>query len=70
LVAEAMKRVVPLDQLPLGEFQSAHAALDESVYDVLGTKRAVAAFTSYGSTNPEQVAHQLATWRQRLEEIS
>jgi argininosuccinate lyase len=68
LVALAMKRGVPLAKLPLDEFRSAHAALDESVYDILGVERAVAAFTSYGSTHPEQVEHQLARWRERLNE--
>ena len=66
LVATAMKRGVPLAELPLDEFQAAHPSLDKRVFDVLGAERAVAAFTSYGSTNPEQVAHQLAHWRQRL----
>jgi argininosuccinate lyase len=68
LVAKAMKRGVPLSGLPLEEFQAAHAALDKSVYDVLGVDRAVEAFSSYGSTNPEQVAHQLELWRERLSE--
>jgi argininosuccinate lyase len=67
LVKAAMKRGVPLAELPLTEFQSAHPALDESAFQVLGARQAVEAFTSYGSTNPEQVAHQLATWRERLE---
>jgi argininosuccinate lyase len=67
LVAVAMKRGVPLTQLPLEEFQSVHAPLDKSVYDVLGVERAIAAFNSYGSTNPAQVEHQLAAWRERLE---
>ena len=66
LVASAMKRGVPLAGLPLEEFQAAHASLDKSVYDVLGVEHAVATFTSYGSTNPEQIAHQLAAWRERL----
>jgi argininosuccinate lyase len=66
LVAAAMKRRVPLAELPLEEFQSAHKALDKSVYNILGAQRAVAAFSSYGSTNPEQVDHQLALWRERL----
>jgi argininosuccinate lyase len=68
LVAAAMKRGVPLSKLSIDELRSAHAALDENVYDVLGVERAVAAFTSYGSTNPEQVEHQLACWRERLNE--
>jgi argininosuccinate lyase len=66
LVSTAMKRGVPLSKLPLEEFTAAHASLDKSVYDVLGAERAVEAFTSYGSTNPEQVEHQLANWRERL----
>ena len=66
LVASAMKRDVPLAELPIEEFQSAHAALDKSVYDILGVHRALEAFTSYGSTNPEQVEHQLNNWRERL----
>jgi argininosuccinate lyase len=66
LVATAMKRGVPLAKLPLKEFQQAHPALDESVYGVLGVAQAVEAFTSYGSTNPAQVEHQLAAWREKL----
>jgi argininosuccinate lyase len=66
LVAAAMRRGVPLSKLPLAEFQSAHEALGSEVYDILGAERAVGAFSSYGSTNPEQVEHQLAIWRERL----
>ncbi len=70
LVADAMKRGVPLADLPPEEFQSAHRSLDKSVYNLLGVQRAVEAFTSYGSTNPEQVEHQLALWRERLADDS
>ncbi|HJQ79535.1 MAG TPA: argininosuccinate lyase [Lacipirellulaceae bacterium] len=66
LVATAMQRRVPLADLPLEEFQSAHASLDKSVFDVLGVEHAVEAFTSFGSTNPKQVEQQLAAWRERL----
>jgi len=66
LVGTAMKRGVPLAELPLEEFQAAHPSLDKSVFDVLGVDHAVAAFSSYGSTNPEQVTHQLQLWRERL----
>jgi argininosuccinate lyase len=66
LVGSAMKRGVPLAALQLAEFQAAHPDLDESVFDVLGVDHAVAAFTSYGSTSPEQVAHQLQLWRERM----
>jgi argininosuccinate lyase len=66
LVATAMKRGTSLALLSLEEFQAAHPSLDQSVYEILGAQRAVEAFTSYGSTNPDQVDHQLAHWRQRL----
>lgn len=70
LVAIAMKQGVPLAELPQDAFQSAHESLDASVYKVLGAQRAVEAISSYGSTNPEQVDHQLAIWRDRLSENS
>jgi argininosuccinate lyase len=67
LVAIAMKRSVPLSELALADFQAAHPALDKRVFAVLGAKQAVEAFTSYGSTNPTQVKHQLDIWRERLQ---
>jgi len=70
LVAAAMKQGLPLAALPLADFQAAHPALDERAFEVLGAERAVAAFTSYGSTNPDQVAHQLEHWKKRLEHDS
>lgn len=68
LVATAMQRGVPLAELPFEEFQSAHTSLDKSVFDVLGVEHAVDAFTSVGSTNPQQVQQQLAVWRKRLKQ--
>jgi argininosuccinate lyase len=67
LVGTAMKRGVALAELRLDELQAAHPALDQSAFDLLGARQAIATFTSYGSTNPEQVTHQLAAWRERLE---
>jgi argininosuccinate lyase len=66
LVAIAMQKNVPLAELPIETFQAAHAALDQSVYQVLGTQQALTTFKSYGSTAPNQVAAQVAHWRQRL----
>jgi argininosuccinate lyase len=63
-----MKCGVALAELPLAEFQAAHASFDARVFDVLGARQAVAAFSSFGSTNPTQVAHQLDSWRKRLEQ--
>ena len=66
LVGNAMKRGVSLADLSLDEIQSADASFDDTVYEILGAENAVEAITSYGSTNPEQVQHQLNHWRTQL----
>jgi argininosuccinate lyase len=66
LVATCLERGVRLADLPVDEFRAAHAALDESVYAVLGVESAVNAFRSVGSTNPTMVAEQVERWRERL----
>ena len=68
LVGRAMERGVSLSDLPLAEFQAADPSLDKSVYDVLGVEKAVAAMSSYGSTNPGQVDEQVRRWKKRLSE--
>jgi argininosuccinate lyase len=65
-VRRAMERGVPLAKLSLAEFRESHSAFDESVYEVLGAERAVAAFASYGSTAPEEVDRQIAMWKERI----
>lgn len=66
LVGKAMKQNVPLAELPLSVFQEAHTSLDEKVFEVLGVEQAVAAFVSYGSTAPSQVAKQVTLWKEKL----
>ena len=66
LVAKAMGKSCSLAELPIEDFRSAHDALDDRVYEVLGVERAVAAFKSFGSTAPAQVAAQVAAWKERL----
>ncbi len=66
LVATAMQKKMALAELPLEVFQAAHAELDHRVYDLLGVQQAIQAFKSYGSTAPDQVAKQVAHWRQQL----
>ena len=66
LVAVATKQNVSLKDLPLEEFQKLDADLDEEIYGVLGVQNAVAAFTSFGSTAPDQVAAQITAWKERL----
>ena len=67
LVRRALDGGVALDQLPPDELRQAHAAIDPSVREVLGPRRAVEAFVSYGSTAPAEVDRQLEAWRRRLE---
>jgi argininosuccinate lyase len=66
LVAAAMKQDKSLAELPLEELRRAHGELDQTVYQVLGARNAVAAMSSEGSTGPEQVARQLRKWREKL----
>ena len=68
LVRKALDRDVRLSDLPLDDFRAALPELDESVYEVLGVERAVAAMQSYGSTAPEQVKKQIEIWKKRVEE--
>jgi argininosuccinate lyase len=66
LVRTAMQQGIPLEQLSLDEFRETGADLDASVFEVLGVENAVAAFRSYGSTAPAEVARQVAIWQERL----
>ena len=66
IVGKARRARVPLAELPLAAFQESHPDLDERVFDVLGVEKAVAAFVSYGSTAPQEVARQIAGWKKRL----
>ncbi len=68
LVKKAMETKVRLADLPLKEFQEAHAELDEKVYAVLGAEKAVAAMVSYGSTGPSSVREQIDRWKKRFAE--
>jgi len=66
IVGEAMKQNVRLSELPIAAMQKHASQIDESIRDVLGTRNAVAAFRSYGSTAPEQVRKQIARWTEIL----
>ncbi len=70
LVKTARDRGCRLADLPLEEFTAAHPGLDRRVYDVLGVERSVAAFVSYGSTAPAEVAQQIERWRRKLQEAN
>ncbi|QEG02649.1 Argininosuccinate lyase [Stieleria maiorica] len=66
IVGAAMAADVPLAELPLETMQQHAPEVDASILEVLGTKNAIAAFTSYGSTAPTQVRDQIAAWTKRL----
>ena len=60
------EEVVRLADLPLADFQAAHSELNAEVFDVLGVDKAVAAFVSYGSTAPHEVARQVSAWKEKF----
>ena len=67
IVSEAMQQGVTLSDLPLATYQKLSDQIDESVYEVLGTANAIAAFRSEGSTAPARVREQIKLWTSRLE---
>ena len=67
LVKTATARGIRLDELSDADLRQAHPNLNGEVRKVLGVRVAVAAFVSYGSTAPHQVAHQISLWEQRLQ---
>ncbi len=66
LVRRAIDRGLRLEDLALEEFQAEVPSLNAEVYEVLGVGNALAAFVSYGSTGPGQVADQVLAWKQKL----
>ncbi|MGB7344451.1 MAG: argininosuccinate lyase [Pirellulaceae bacterium] len=66
IVGEAMEKDVAICDLPLESMQAYAPEIDESVFDCLGSRNAVDAFVSYGSTAPDQVKQQIAIWSNRL----
>jgi argininosuccinate lyase len=66
LVKTALERGSRLADLSKVDFAAAHPTLDARVFDVLGPEQSVAAFVSYGSTAPAEVAKQVYYWRQKL----
>lgn len=66
LVRIAIDRGVRLQDLPLAEICAIAPTCDETVYQVLGPRQAVAALRSYGSSGADQVNRQIERWKQRL----
>jgi argininosuccinate lyase len=66
LVRKALARGVSLAELGPDDFRAIDPAIDGALRDTLGAARAVAAFVSYGSTAPAEVARQLEIWKEKL----
>ncbi len=66
MVAMAKEKQCRLVDLSDADFLSVDASFDFSIRDVLNVEGAVNAYRSYGSSNPEQVASQIAYWTERL----
>lgn len=70
LVAKALERGVRLADLSAEEISEVHPAIDASIISVLGPENAIASFTSYGSTAPQEVARQVGRWKEKIGQIS
>lgn len=66
LVRRALDRGVRLCDLTAEDFHAVDVQLEQDMREALGAQHAVAAFVSYGSTAPEQVAQQLTRWKAAL----
>lgn len=66
MVGEAMRLRVPLSGLTLDQFQAHATEIDATIYDSLGTRNAVDAFRSDGSTAPGKVREQIEIWKTKL----
>ncbi|RMF44103.1 MAG: argininosuccinate lyase [Planctomycetota bacterium] len=67
LVGMAQDRGVRLADLDAEQLREAWEELDPDVLEALGVEKAVKAYRSYGSSNPDLVAEQVQRWRKRLQ---
>ena len=67
LVGIAQKNQVRLADLTDEQLREAHEELDGSLREVLGVEKAVHAYRSYGSSQPERVREQMFRWREQLQ---
>lgn len=67
LVAMAESKDCDLPDLTLEDMQSAHAAITEDVFGVLGVHNSVSSRISYGGTAPTRVREQIAAWKAKLD---
>ncbi len=67
LVGMAQEAKIPLADLTDEQLRKADPSLDGSVREVLGVEKAVQAYQSFGSSNPDRVREQVQYWRQQLQ---
>ena len=70
LVRECEQRKCRLADLPDAMFDAVVPGRGAEVRGTLGVANALAAFKSYGSTAPAEVAKQVAEWKTRLNEMT
>ena len=67
LVGIAQRNQIRLVDLTDEQLRQAHPELDGSIREVLGVEKAVHAYHSYGSSQPERVREQILRWRKQLQ---
>lgn len=67
LVGMAQAGRVRLADLTESQLKEAHDELDSSIQNVLGVEKAVEAYRSYGSSNPDEVRSQITYWEKQLQ---
>lgn len=67
LVGMAQRAKIGLADLSDEQLRQVHPDLDGSIRQVLGVAKAVQAYQSYGSGNPNKIQSQVQGWRQRLQ---
>jgi argininosuccinate lyase len=65
-VRTCLREGVLLAELPLDRWRDLHPAFGEDILGAIAPRQVVAARRSEGGTGFEQVARQLAAWRERL----
>ncbi len=66
LVATALDRGLPLEEVPLADMRALDARIEEDVFDALALETVVAERASYGGTSPERIRERIAALRAEL----
>jgi argininosuccinate lyase len=66
IVAEAERRGVALDRLPLDALQAIEPRITDGVFSVLSVRQSVTSRRSFGGTAPENVRREARRWLKRL----